>query len=366
LNKLATLIIINYNDPKKTINCLNSLKKQTYRNFDIILIYIIIFSLYTMLIYEKIVDDIFLIRSDASFWFKCQGIVIKNKNSGNILIDCNCFYKNEIENLLKDKTEAYFVSHVHLDHVYNLHYYEEFNPNIKIYCPIPEDEYLRDFNNFVRDNGTLDFGNADKFKEFAFEYVKFKELNSVIGFNSGTEYEFKNIHLKTIHIPGHSPAHTAFSIEDTNEKKRKILFVADIGLTKMGAWYGFKYSDLKTVRESIKKIENIYLSDDYIIASGHGPAIFEKQPEIFNELLIKMNQSEKKILNMFDTKIPKGLDNLIFKGLFFSENYIKPFKGNRRSIIYFFENNMIMSHISELVEKEKIVEVGTNQWILNN
>ena len=38
MNKLATLIIINYNDPKKTIKCLNSLKKQTYRNFDIILI----------------------------------------------------------------------------------------------------------------------------------------------------------------------------------------------------------------------------------------------------------------------------------------------------------------------------------------
>jgi len=69
---------------------------------------------------------------------------------------------------------------------------------------------------------------------------------------------------------------------------------------------------------------------------------------------------------MLDPKNPKGLDDLIFKGLFFSENYIKPFKDNRRSIIYFFENNMIMSHIAELVKKEKIVEVGTNQWILNN
>ena len=319
-----------------------------------------------MLIYEKLVDDIFLVYSNTPFWFKCQGILIKNKNLGSILIDCNCFYEKEIKKLLENPIDAYFVSHVHLDHVYNLHFYEEYNPKIKVYCPIPEDKYLRDFNNFVRDNGTLDYGIGDDFKRFAFKELNFKELNSVIGFNPGMEYEFDSIHLKTIHTPGHSPGHTAFSIEDKSEKKRKILFVADIGLTKMGPWYGFKYSDLKTVRESIKKIENIYLNDDYIIASGHGPAIFEKQPEIFNELLIKMNQYEKKILNMFDPNTPKGLDDLIFKGLFFSENYIKPIKGDTRSIIYFFENNMIMSHISELVEKEKIVEVGTNQWILNN
>ena len=319
-----------------------------------------------MLIYEKVVDGIFLIYSDSRFWFKCNGILIKNKNMGNILIDCNCFYEKEIKELTDDQIKAYFVSHVHLDHVYNLHFYEEFNPYVKIYCPIPENEYLKDFNNFVKDNGTLDFGIGDNFKKFAFEELKFKEIKTVIGFKPGKEFEFDNIHLKTIPIPGHSPAHTAFSIEDKNEQKRKILFVADLGLTKMGAWYGFKYSNLNDVRESVKRIEKIYLNDDYIITSGHGPIIFEKQPQIFSDLLRKMDESENKLLNMFDPSNPKGLDDLIFKGLFFSENYIKPVKGDRESILFFFENNMIMSHITELVEKGKIIEVGNNQWILND
>jgi glyoxylase-like metal-dependent hydrolase (beta-lactamase superfamily II) len=318
-----------------------------------------------MLIYEKVIDGIFLVYSDSQFWFKCNGILIKNKNSGNILIDCNCFYKNEIKELMNDKIEAYFVSHVHLDHVYNLHFYEEFDPKIKIYCPIPENNYLRDFNNFVKDNGTFDYGIGDNFKKFAFDELKFKELKYVIGFNSGTEFKFKNLILKTIPIPGHSPAHTAFSIEDSSGNKRKVLFVADIGLTKMGPWYGFKYSNLNNVRDSIKKIEMIYLNDDYIITSGHGPIIFNKQPEIFNDLLRKIVESENKVLNMFNSEKPKGLDDLIFKGLFFSENYIKPMKGDRESILYFFENNMIMSHITELKEKEKLIDVGDNQWILN-
>ena len=317
-----------------------------------------------MLIYEKVVDGIFLVYSDSQFWFKCNGILIKDKNHGDILIDCNCFHEKEIKELTKNQINAYFVSHVHLDHVYNLHFYEEFNTKIKIYCPIPENEYLKDFNNFIRENGTRDFGIGENFKKFAFQELRFKELNSVIGFKPGMEFEFNNVILKTIHIPGHSPAHTAFSIEDTSEQKRKILFVSDIGLTKMGAWYGFRYSILKDIRESLKKIERIYLNDDYIITSGHGPIVFEKQPKLFNDLLIKMDNVNKKLLDMLDSDKPKSLDDLIFKGLFFSENYIRSREGD--SILYFFENNMITSHIKELVEKGKVIEVGKNQWILNN
>ena len=319
-----------------------------------------------MLIYEKIVDDIFLIRSDSSFWFKCQGIVIKNKNSGNILIDCNCFYKNEIENLLKDKTEAYFVSHVHLDHVYNLHYYEEFNPNIKIYCPIPENEYLEDFNNFVRDNGTLTFGIGDDFKKFAFKDLGFKEIKSVIGFNPETEFEFDGIKIKAIPIPGHSLAQSAFSIEDTNEKsKRKILFVSDIGLTerRAWAWHGFGYSSLEIFRETIKRIEKIYLNDDYIIASSHGPIILEKQTDIFNNLLIGLEKTENELLDMLDPNKPKGLKDLLYKGLIFPIKVLKPVEKGGNPMVPFFEHNMIMHHIEDLMERGKIIEIGNKQWI---
>ena len=316
-----------------------------------------------MLIYEKIEDRIFLVYSDSQFWFKCNGILIKNKSMGDILIDCNCFYKEEVKTVTKNQLEAYFVSHVHLDHVYNLHFYEEYVPDIKIYCPIPEHEFLKDFNKFIKANGTLDFGIGDEFKHFAFKELNFKELHSVIGFSHGTEFKFDTLLLKTIHIPGHSPGQTAFSIEDTARHNRKILFVSDIGLTKMGAWYGFKYSNLKDVRESIKKLENIYKNDDYIITSGHGPIIFEKQPAFFNDLLIKMDNINENILNMLNSDNPVSLDDLIFKGLFFSEKYIKTREGD--GILYFFETNMIMSHISELLEQGKVIEVANNQWILN-
>jgi glyoxylase-like metal-dependent hydrolase (beta-lactamase superfamily II) len=319
-----------------------------------------------MLIYEKIIDGIFLTYSDSQFWFKCNGILIKNKDLGDILIDCNCFYEKEIIELTKNQIEAYFVSHVHLDHVYNLHFYEELNPAIKIYCPIPENEYLTDFNNFVRDNGTLDYGIKDNFKEFAFEELGFRELKTVTGFQSGNKFKFNEMSLRTVPIPGHSPAQTAFLIEKLNGKSRKVLFVADIGLTKMGPWYGFKYCDLNTFRSSIISIANLYRNDDYIITSGHGPIIFEKDSDLFENLLKKLDENEEKILTMLNYNHPKSLDELIFKGLFFSEKYIEPMKGDRKNILYFFENNMILSHLIELAEKGEVLQVGENKWILNN
>jgi len=320
-----------------------------------------------MLIYEKIVDGIFLIYSDSKFWYKCRGILIRNENIGNILIDCNCYYPKEIQTLVRNPIEAYFVSHVHLDHTFNLHYYEELVPNIKIHCPIPEIDYLKDFNKFIKDNGTLDYGIGEEFKMFAFKELKFKEVKSAIGFNPGAEFEFKsaNLKLKTIPIPGHSPAQTAFSIEDTTGKRRKILFVADIGLGQMGAYYGFSYGNLNDVRESVKRIEDIYLNDDYIVTSSHGPIFFKKIPALFDNILITMEEKERDILNMLDSNNPKGLKDLILKGLFFDETVTKLLSVDRKFSVQFFEHNMIMKHIKELLEQEKIIDVGNNQWILN-
>jgi len=76
-----------------------------------------------------------------------------------------------------------------------------------------------------------------------------------------------------------------------------------------------------------------------------------------------MDTINEKLLKMLDSDKPKSLDDLIFKGLFFSENYIRSREGD--SILYFFENNMITSHIKELVEKGKVIEVGKNQLIFN-
>ena len=67
---------------------------------------------------------------------------------------------------------------------------------------------------------------------------------------------------------------------------------------------------------------------------------------------------------LLDSDKSTSLDNLIYKGIFYSNNYVKSRGGDR--LLYFFETNMITNHIKELIEKGKVIEVARNQWILKN
>jgi len=325
-----------------------------------------------MLTYEKLVEGIFLIKSDYKFTWKCDGILIKDvANSGNILIDCN-FKKRELLQLFKEldgKVEAYFATHVHLDHTNFLHHLEKLKPDVKIYCPIPEHEYLLDIDNFIKANGAIDYGVAESIKELFFGFMGFKEIKAVNGFDPTKEFNFGGIRLKPIHLPGHSPGHVGFIIENTVEQQRKILFAGDIGLEAFGAWYGFKYNKLGQIRSDIKKLEEIYLKDDFILVTSHGTQLFNKKPEVFKEILDKINRNEKKVLNAFDPKIPKGLEDIALRGIIYRVDTISKFSAiskDSRKLWLFWEGGFLLNHIYELVEQGKLIEVENKKWILKS
>jgi len=184
------------------------------------------------------------------------------------------------------------------------------------------------------------------------------------------EFEYDNLKIKTIHVPGHSPGHTAFIIEDIKENKRKILFASDIGITNRGAWYGYTYSHLKDIKESVKKLEKIYFDDDFIVASGHGPIIFDKKPEIFNDIIRRIDDIDNKLLSILDSNNPKSLDEIIYKGRFSSEDHTIQSKDDpllsQKRLVSFFERNMITRHINDLIERKKIIQINNESWILNS
>ena len=312
-----------------------------------------------MLNYEKLEDGIFLARSNSA---QCNGILIKNiENSGNILIDIN-FNRNEIQELYKslnDQIIAYYTSHTHLDHVSNIHYYETLG--VKIYCPIPEDRYLKDMNIFMKENGMVDGGVDDIFSSMIFQGLNFKHLTRCTAFKPDTKFTFGDIVLETIHIPGHSPGQTAYLIRDKTGVRKDVLFVSDLGIERSGPWYGLEHCNLKAYRNSIEKIENIYLHgsiDDIILASGHGKSpYFIKQPEIFRNALKKIEINEGKVLSMFHADKPKKLNDIVLKGVYYSEKHIKNLFADAKKIHFFWEQYIILHHINELIEKNKLIEV---------
>ncbi|MHA1916333.1 MAG: MBL fold metallo-hydrolase [Promethearchaeota archaeon] len=309
-----------------------------------------------MLRYEKLKGGVFLVKSATLFGDTCNGILIKNSdNSGNILIDCN-FQKSELRELfdnLNHNIAAYFASHTHLDHVSNIHFYEE--KGVEIYCPIPEDRYLKDMTVFIKENGMIDFGVDKIFRKVIHEELKFKNLTNVTPLEPNSTLQYGNTTLEAVHIPGHSPGQTAFKINAKKDERKQVLFVSDIGIERSGPWYGLKHCSLNDYRNSLKKIEELYLKNGEntpILASSHGAAYFSKQPDIFKKALQKIESNEEKVLQLFSAEEPRGLNDITLKGTFYPIKFIANLPTNMKRIHECWEGYIILHHINELIKKD--------------
>jgi glyoxylase-like metal-dependent hydrolase (beta-lactamase superfamily II) len=324
-----------------------------------------------MLAYDTLEDGIYLVKSDGNAIFTCQGILIEDvAGSGNILIDCN-FTRRDLRQLIGrvgGNVAAYFASHVHVDHVNNVHEFEALLPGAPIYCPIPEDSYLCDLYNFTDANGAKDFGVVDQMQVLIRNSLNFREVREVTGFEPGAKFAFGGMVLKTIHLPGHSPGHVAFVIEDTTGERRKVLFASDIGLDKFGPWMGFKYNSVSAIRQDIRALEALYLGDDFILTSGHGDMYFEQRPDVFESALQKIEEREGQLLAMLDAETPRGLEDLALHGLIYRPSTIERFSQfipDARGLVLFWEGYFIINLANDLAEQGKIREIEPRVWILS-
>jgi glyoxylase-like metal-dependent hydrolase (beta-lactamase superfamily II) len=292
---------------------------------------------------------------------------VKNiENSENILIDCN-FNLDEIQTLndsLENGIQAHYSSHTHLDHVSNLHFYEDLG--VTIYCPVPEDRYLKDMNIFTKENGMFDCGIDDIFINTIYNELNFKNLKSVNAFKPGETFNCGKIRLETIHAPGHSPGHTAYLIRDKTKRRRKVLFVADLGIEKSGPWYGLKHCSLDEYRNSLREIQDIYLSDNIILTSAHGKSCFTKQPQIFKTALKRIEINEEKVLEMFNLIKPQNLKEITLKGVYYPENHIKRLSPEFKKVHFVWEWYIILHHINELIEKGKLKKINPELKIFSS
>ncbi len=302
-----------------------------------------------MLHYAKLTETIDLAWSDRTVPWKCNGLVIRGK-TGNVLIDCN-FSDDEIEDLIKripGTILAYFVTHMHIDHVNNLHFWEKYH--IPIHCPVPEDGYLRDFKSLLDDSGSTSYGTNDTMLTFTRDIQGFREIPGTLGFVPGTSYRFGNITIDTLHLPGHSPGHTGFIITGPKAPgEQDVLFASDIGLDDFGPWYGFDYCDLTGYRRSIALLKKIYTDGDYILAGSHLKHVTEKpSPGVFDTITGKIDRTEDRLLSAIGESGPVELSDLVLTGIYYRLSSVEKMNEFIKGLYRFWEYNALKNHVKEL------------------
>ncbi len=277
----------------------------------------------------------------------CHGVVLETGDSGTVFIDCN-FPEILLKPLLKslgNKLEAYFVTHFHMDHTAHVHLIEE-STTTKIFMPKQESHIITDLDHLIEFAGIDKAGLANVWRDFGYKMLKFKPCKEIEPFAPGQKFEFGDIIINTIHLPGHSPGHVGFIIVD-NIHGEKFLHVSDLGLDLFGPWYGFlTVCSLPDYFKSISFIRN--LKKDYrVLLSSHTNAITQNFDACYNHITNKILQRENMIMNILKSS-PGGLtlDQLSSTDLIFPMSKLKPLE---IPLYQFWQKNFVQHHLQRLL-----------------
>ncbi|TFF87303.1 MAG: MBL fold metallo-hydrolase [Promethearchaeota archaeon] len=315
-----------------------------------------------MLDWESLIEDsVFLVKEQSSRVNRLNSLVIHDKGTTYpILIDANYPFDNIDELYSKiEKAKMLLFSHGHLDHTAHAFYHQE-KYRTPLFCPVQEKNYLTDLESLMERVGFTKLNLKSTYTMMVREYMKFQECTKVNSFTPGKDnFEFNYFIIETIHIPGHSPGHTAFKIFSKNNITKKILYAADIG---SHPYYGDLNSDLTKYRNSIDKLEEIYLNDDYILVPAHGTYYIDKDPEFFNRIRNKIDRNKQRILEALKEKKSLSIRELVNKKVLNPEKRMRePIK----DLYYLWDGGMIYQHLQELLNEDRIKKIEHNGFLSN-
>ncbi|AGK60775.1 Zn-dependent hydrolase, including glyoxylase [Archaeoglobus sulfaticallidus PM70-1] len=262
--------------------------------------------------------------------------LLEGKNKGKFPY-CNCLLLDSIlidaglgdVGAVKDRVEVVLLSHTHPDHVLDAWVFNEMGR--KVLSP----------EGFETDIDTLANRLADELAEYWKEFVKGVGLR---GFKS-EKYEegliFENPEIIAYKLPGHTLDMHVFLIDG------RIMYGADIDLTRFGPWYGNPESDLEQFRKSIEELRKM---DFELYISSHLMKVFSREEfdDRIEEYLRVFDERDRLLLELLEDG--KSLEDLVEISPFYRK---KPYA---KELLDFFERNMIRKHLDYLISRGLVRE----------
>ena len=275
----------------------------------------------------------------------CHSVLIDDRDRA--IIDASS--DGDKLNQFKDQRiiDYLIASHAHEDHLVFNYLFPETR-----FCVHPFDApQFENVDSLIDSYGEMAQEDREKWRAFLEKDCHYTPRRADLLLEDGMVMDFGQVRMEVIHTPGHTRGHCAFYFID-----QRILFTADLDLTKAGPYYGDRTSDID---ETIRSLERLRTFEVETYLTAHGKGILEGDPEYIDRYLEVIFLREEKLIHLL-SKGAKTLDQAAQEGIVY---------GNKSPIgpwdLTLSEKAMILKHLSRLVSMNRVEKEG-DLYILRN
>jgi len=137
-----------------------------------------------------------------------------------------------------------------------------------------------------------------------------------IGYADGATWDLGGgVRVRAVHMPGHTSGHCVLLVEPQG-----VAFIGDIDLSGFGPYYGDATSDLRSFRDTLRRIET--LPAKVWVTSHHRGAIVDRQVFVdgLQAFAAKLDARESRLLELL-AGAPRSLEDLVRERLLYPKGY---------------------------------------------
>lgn len=221
-------------------------------------------------------------------FYACSGLAVTGRVK--IAIDANPGRSDTKDFLTQFKPDIAIVSHYHPDHSSWCSQVLE-HSTAELLIPHDEEPYFRSVDYLV----THAAGNPsvqNLMRDFASKLLSYREIETFVTYDSPCSFILGDISLDCIRSAGHSPGHTSFYFPG-----QKVLFASDMGIDRLGPWYGWNDCSIEAMIESIFALRSL---DVKLLVTSHGGIFIREIRQCWDRALIQILDREQKILDALE------------------------------------------------------------------
>jgi hydroxyacylglutathione hydrolase len=243
----------------------------------------------------------------------------------------------------KDRGTVDFLitSHAHEDHLVFNYLFPESR-----FCAHPFDApFFEDIESLIDCYGDMTEEDKGKWRKFLTEDCHYRPRKVDLFLHDGMVMDLGEVTMEIIHTPGHTRGHCAFYFSPG-----KVMFTADLDLSKAGPYYGDRGSNID---ETIRSLERLRTFEVETYLTAHGKGVFDGNPAHLDRYLEIILSREERIIDLL-RKGAKTLDQVVQEGIIYGKKSISTGPWD----LILTERVMMAKHLDRLVRTSRVRKEG--------